>query len=518
MKKVLLAAFLFSFIITSFSQTQEKIPWYSLADSPWPVARGDVQGTGRSEYIGPKVPEVKWKKSYPFGMVEGPVIGSEGQLYFGTFGVNNFHENYFYAADTNGDQLWRFETDDFRANDCAPAVGWDGTIYFGSDNGNFYALNSDGTLKWKYFTNEAVDVSNMVLDKEGNTYVGTPNSLFSFDVYGTLRFKLELPSVIGGTLVFSPSGDTLYTKSRYYTGSDYIHHLNALNTNGEVLWRKQFEELSAHFMVDNSNKIYVQGELEGNRAIYCLNSDGTVNWSYNENGIPSVYASGPTIDKNGNIIFNASIQEPRATGIVSLDYNGSLNWIFIFESEPWFFLPYEEISHGLVCDADGTIYAASGWGHYLYAISKDGELLWKLRLNEDMWVDSGPIIGGDGLIYLGMHRGAFAHELEDNLWAIGEKTTSVEEDELPSEYKLEQNYPNPFNPSTTIKFSLPERSEVKLSIFNLLGQEIKMLFHGEKESGSYEYVFENKSLSTGVYFYVLESQQVRLSRKMMLIK
>ncbi len=98
-------------------------------------------------------------------------------------------------------------------------------------------------------------------------------------------------------------------------------------------------------------------------------------------------------------------------------------------------------------------------------------------------------------------------------------TSVIENDnDLPSEYKLEQNYPNPFNPSTTIKFSLPERSEVKLSIYNLLGQEIEILFQGEKEAGSYEYVFENTSLSTGVYFYVLESQQVRLSRKMMLLK
>ncbi|KUG26360.1 hypothetical protein ASZ90_003805 [hydrocarbon metagenome] len=135
-----------------------------------------------------------------------------------------------------------------------------------------------------------------------------------------------------------------------------------------------------------------------------------------------------------------------------------------------------------------------------------------------MYADSSPAIGRDGTLYIGLHKGLYENQLENTLIAIKDNPNSVKEEELPSEYKLEQNYPNPFNPSTTIKFNLPERSEVKLSIYNFLGQEIEILFQGEKEAGSYEYIFENKSLSTGVYFCVLESQQVRLSRKMMLIK
>jgi hypothetical protein len=223
------------------------------------------------------------------------------------------------------------------------------------------------------------------------------------------------------------------------------------------------------------------------------------------------------MDKNGNIfsIARQRVNGIQQNGIISLDYFGNFRWFYGFGIQhPYSY--HELILHGLVCDAEGTVYAGSTFGNYLYAISSEGELIWKIPL-DGMYADSCPVIGSDGTLYVGLHKGS-ANNLENTLIAIKDNPNSVKEEELPSEFKLEQNYPNPFNPSTTIKFSLPLRSKVKLSIYNLLGQEIEILFHREKEAGSYEYIFENKSLSTGVYLYVLESKRVRLSRKMMLIK
>jgi photosystem II stability/assembly factor-like uncharacterized protein len=73
----------------------------------------------------------------------------------------------------------------------------------------------------------------------------------------------------------------------------------------------------------------------------------------------------------------------------------------------------------------------------------------------------------------------------------------------PSSIVLFQNYPNPFNPTTTIGYSLPDRSEVKLTVFNALGQQIALLLDGEMEAGNHTVRFDGTGLSSGVYFYRL---------------
>jgi photosystem II stability/assembly factor-like uncharacterized protein len=97
--------------------------------------------------------------------------------------------------------------------------------------------------------------------------------------------------------------------------------------------------------------------------------------------------------------------------------------------------------------------------------------------------------------------------------------TSVEnKEDIPTEFALRQNYPNPFNPSTTIKFSLPQRSEIKLTLYNMLGQKIDEIFNRVMEAGTYEYLYDAGGLSSGVYIYVLEAGDLRLSKKMILLK
>jgi len=88
----------------------------------------------------------------------------------------------------------------------------------------------------------------------------------------------------------------------------------------------------------------------------------------------------------------------------------------------------------------------------------------------------------------------------------------------PSVFDLKQNYPNPFNPSTTIEYAVPQKSYVKLSVFNLLGKEVATLVDGIKEKGVYRYYFDASNLPAGVYFYKLEAEQSVLTRKMILIK
>lgn len=91
-------------------------------------------------------------------------------------------------------------------------------------------------------------------------------------------------------------------------------------------------------------------------------------------------------------------------------------------------------------------------------------------------------------------------------------------DLVPMVYDLGQNYPNPFNPSTTIKFSIPEAGMVTLRVFNMLGQEVATLLNSEKTAGVYEASFDASALSSGIYFYTLDSKNFTSTKKMVLLK
>ncbi len=89
----------------------------------------------------------------------------------------------------------------------------------------------------------------------------------------------------------------------------------------------------------------------------------------------------------------------------------------------------------------------------------------------------------------------------------------------PYEFKLAQNYPNPFNPLTAINFQLASSSNVRLVVYNLLGQEVKTLLSGKLSAGSHQVVFNASKFSSGVYFYKLMSDAGFVqTRKMVILK
>ncbi len=95
--------------------------------------------------------------------------------------------------------------------------------------------------------------------------------------------------------------------------------------------------------------------------------------------------------------------------------------------------------------------------------------------------------------------------------------------DIPTDFGVAQNYPNPFNPSTTISFSIPERSFVTLKIYDLLGREVAQLVNEELETGSFEKTFDASSFSSGVYIYRISAMKegeilFNESKQMLLIK
>ncbi|MFA5804022.1 MAG: putative Ig domain-containing protein [Melioribacteraceae bacterium] len=89
---------------------------------------------------------------------------------------------------------------------------------------------------------------------------------------------------------------------------------------------------------------------------------------------------------------------------------------------------------------------------------------------------------------------------------------------IPTEYVLMQNYPNPFNPTTSIKFGLPTESNVRLSVFNILGQEVALLVNQTMSAGFHKVNFDASQLTSGLYFYKVQAENFVQVKKMMLMK
>lgn len=99
-----------------------------------------------------------------------------------------------------------------------------------------------------------------------------------------------------------------------------------------------------------------------------------------------------------------------------------------------------------------------------------------------------------------------------------ESSTDVADDILPNGFSLDQNYPNPFNPSTNISFSLQKGEYVKLIVYNMLGEEVALLFEGYSNPGKHTFTFDASKLSSGIYSYVLSTNKAQIARKCLYLK
>ncbi len=275
------------------------------------------------------------------------------------------------------------------------------------------------------------------------------------------------------------------------------------------------------------------------------------------------------VDPGSSLVANFEASDGEETTVVineimhsSSDEFDSGDWIELYNAAGYDI----DISSWVLKDSDddheyifpdGTELAAGAYlvvaddledfnGSYNKVSSLFGELGFGLSSNGDqvrLYTDSGAII--DSVEYLGESpwpAGAvatgYSMELENPMsdnslgenWVVslkvggtpgtenGVSVSKEEETELPSEIQLDQNYPNPFNPSTRISFRLPQQSIVKLAVYDALGREVDVLVNGVKSAGSHSFTWNSGSKASGVYFYVLETGALNISKKMVLIK
>ena len=108
-----------------------------------------------------------------------------------------------------------------------------------------------------------------------------------------------------------------------------------------------------------------------------------------------------------------------------------------------------------------------------------------------------------------------------NVRCVKDESTGINDhsnNTLPKSIELLQNFPNPFNPSTSISFTLPERTNVILSVYNELGEKVAVLFNGEKEAGTHSLEWNASKFVSGVYIYELKTDKYSLTKKLLLMK
>lgn len=177
-----------------------------------------------------------------------------------------------------------------------------------------------------------------------------------------------------------------------------------------------------------------------------------------------------------------------------------------------------------------TVYAITLWFHNSASHNKrvcidtsffqpGGTWKWVVSTSPGVLVDKYPVFQGlTGQAY-NQADGGYCFLL----WDPAQGVDDGSQPNLPKEFALQQNYPNPFNPTTLIKYDVPRRSQVRLSIYNVLGQKVRTLFDGVQNPGSYSEEWDGSteggnSVSSGIYFYRIEAGSFVQTKKMVLMK
>jgi glucose/arabinose dehydrogenase len=160
-------------------------------------------------------------------------------------------------------------------------------------------------------------------------------------------------------------------------------------------------------------------------------------------------------------------------------------------------------------------------GKYIYGDYGSGRI-WALTLNGSQPATNALLLDSPLLI------SAFAQDREREVYVVSIGTgrlmkltgpaTDTGSAELPRDFYLAANFPNPFNPSTVIRFGIPFTSRVMLSVFDVLGREVRILAHDVHPQGSYEVRFDATGLPSGVYLYRLQAGAYSETRKLVLLR
>jgi len=245
---------------------------------------------------------MKWKKDLYRPLESTPAIDENGIIYIGSALDNNY---LFAIYSNNGTEKWSYYTGNLVTS--SPAIGADGTIYFGDWNGIFHAINPNGTEKWKYQTGDAI-LSSPAIGADGIVYCGSHDgSLYAYyPQNGTVKWKFPAGYWIRVNPCIGDDG-TIYCVS-------LNNFLFAINPNGTMKWKTDVDAGTSP-TIGPDGTIYA-----GWDTLYAINSvDGSVKWSLPVSG--AIEGSTPCTSHEGVIYFGTTNGD-----VYAVNPNGTIRW------------------------------------------------------------------------------------------------------------------------------------------------------------------------------------------------
>lgn len=421
----------------------------------------------------------------------------------------------------------------------------------------------NGNQKWYKTYNGTAGENDIAyqleIDKQGNVYVsgiskgiGTAGDIvtIAYDSTGNEiwinRFysspNLDQDDFVED-MIIDNEGNLYLTGSAngYAFGSEIV--TIKYNSSGTLIWLKRFQNnrfgnVGRCITLDKFDNVYVGGQSQGDLIAIKYNKLGTGLWikiydAYNGGNIDYDEALDCVVDQNLNLyITGTTIGETSDHDFLTLKINSSgfIDWVNKYNGTGNLI----DVSSRIVIDTLGNSYISGKSSAYGFSGTEDfvtikydnsGAQSWIMRYNGmltenrsdipfDMVIDQMNNIYVTGYSQFGDSTGINFTTLKYS------QLTGISFNGInnPSNYSLEQNYPNPFNPSTVIRYHLPRSGNISLKIYDAIGNEVKTLADEKQNAGSYSIEFNGSNLSSGVYFYKLESQNFSETKRMLLIK
>ncbi|MCH8306269.1 MAG: CHRD domain-containing protein [Candidatus Marinimicrobia bacterium] len=240
------------------------------------------------------------------------------------------------------------------------------------------------------------------------------------------------------------------------------------------------------------------------------------------NAFPAGEIRGQVIVISG---YNAQLSGSQSVPPVTSSGSGTFTSLF-FYADSGAELEYNITVEGLTITAAHFHAGAAGVaGGVIKTITFDGnsaEGIWTADDAQPLTDDIVDMIRSGG-VYVNIHTSAnLGGEIRGQLLPgiIEVPIGVVDEDvaQLPTKFQLKQNYPNPFNPATSIEYSIPYEDKIVLTIYNILGEEVVRLIDETQPAGNYAITWDAANIASGIYFYKLQSGEISLTKKMLLLK
>lgn len=335
-----------------------------LSGCAWSMYQGNTQRTGRTTADTSSNSGTQAWVSTVGDMGGNPVIGTTN-IYIGA-SLDSSDYN-LYALNSDGTVAWKFPTGG--VIHASPAIGVDGTIFAVSTDGNLYAINANGGLKWKFALPCSIpDDTGQLASAPAIGPVPNGGGLLDYDIY--------LGDTCGDILVLTASGAVQWQFA--FPGGGWISPI-AIAADGTV---------EAVYM--NENNTYDTG-------MFAVTSAGSLKWTYDIG--PAEYEGGPAIASDGTAYMYAT---PLTCAtfcygsnayLYAVNSNGALKWQVLAN-------PKVTPIFGMALGADGTVYLGT-WGGGVRAFDSAGNFKWAFTGDAEPPIFSGPVVSGDGTIFAG---------------------------------------------------------------------------------------------------------------------